>query len=76
MTVITSGEFDAERLSSVYGAEAIVEGYRLQDGCELQTDVARPWLTTQDTDFCSQGTEKLVLRYDTCLRYGGDYVEM
>jgi len=74
--VIISGKFDAERLSSVYSAETNVEGHRPEDGCELQTDVARRWLATQETDFYQQGTEKFVLRYDTCLSYGGDYVEM
>ena len=74
--VIISGEFDTERLSSVYSADCTVEGHRPKDGRELPNDVARLWLATHDTDFYQQGTEKLVLLYDTFLSYGGDYVEM
>ena len=72
MIVIISGEFDPERFSSVYSAKGKAEGRRPRDGCQLQTDVARRWLATQDTDFHQQGTEKLVLRYDTFLSNGGD----
>jgi len=33
------------------------------------------WLIKEDTDFCQQGTEKLVSLYDKCLSCGGDFAE-
>jgi hypothetical protein len=72
--VIMSGEFDAERLTSVYSAEGNVEGHRPNFDSEVQSVVTR-WLATQETDCYQQGLEELVLRYDKCLSYGGDYVK-
>jgi len=33
------------------------------------------WLIKEDTDFCQQGTEKLVSLYDKCLSCGGNFAE-
>jgi hypothetical protein len=57
-----------ELLHSVSGMEAIV----------LRPHIFKclQWLIKQDTDWCQQGTEKLVPQYDKRLNCGEDYVEM
>jgi hypothetical protein len=37
--------------------------------------LATQWLMTQNTDFCQQGAQKLVPRYDKCLSYAGNVLE-
>jgi hypothetical protein len=33
------------------------------------------WLIKEETDFCQQGTERLVSLYDKCLSCGGDFAK-
>ena len=40
---------------------------------KVQTIVTR-WPVTKDANFFQSGIERLILRYDRCLKYGGDYV--
>ena len=47
---------------------------RFGDDAELQAGV-NEWLKSQAANFCDDGINKLVHRYDKCLNLNGDYVE-
>jgi len=38
-------------------------------------DAVQKWLTSQAAAFYEEGIQKLVPRYDKCLKNGGEYVE-
>jgi hypothetical protein len=68
--VITSGEIFAERMSSVFNAEAKSLRQNFQDDRDVKT-VVKQWLMKQVTDCYQNSIEKLATRRDKCVNIGG-----
>jgi hypothetical protein len=49
-------------------------GKRFADDEEVETEV-RKWLRQESKDFCAEGFDALVKRWNKCINVGGGYVE-
>jgi hypothetical protein len=51
-----------------------LSGKRIADDEEVETEV-RKWLRQQSKNFCAEGFDSLVKRWDKCINVGAKYVE-
>jgi hypothetical protein len=50
-------------------------GSQLFNNNEELMEGVKMWLSSQATDFFDRGIQKLIPRYENCLKSGGEYVE-